>query len=140
MVFASARSSSTSSTRTERSGSLMVGAAAFTGATGPILRQAFVDPNAQGAAQRQRPLAHVAPSGTRLVGAPDQDEQARMRPDRRADPEETERARTRGLARIRRGCGGGGRPPVVDARFGYGETGVGRGAGGALGGPGGVAL
>src|SRR5207244_8863753 len=133
MVFASARSSSTRSTRTERSGSLMVGAAAFTGATGPILRQAFVDPNAQGAAQRQRPLAHVAPSGTRLVGAPDQDEQARMRPDRRADPEETERARTGGIARIRRGCGGCGRLRVVDARFGYGEAVVRRRAVGSIG-------
>src|SRR5438034_1313899 len=105
MVFASARSSSTRSTRTERSRSLMVGAAAFTGATAPILRQAFVDPDAQGAAERQRPLAWVTLRDARVVGASDQDEQARMRPDRRADPEETERALTRASARIRRGCG-----------------------------------
>src|SRR2546427_10600976 len=90
MVFASARSSSTSSTRTERSGSLMVGEAAFTGATGLILRQAFVDPDAQGAAQRKRPLARAAPGGARVVRPSDQEEHARMRPGRRVDPEATE--------------------------------------------------
>src|SRR5438309_4246194 len=120
MVFASARSSSTRSTRTERSGSLMVGAAAFTGATAPILRQPFVDPDAEVAAERQRPSVSIVP-GARLVGASDQDEQARVRPDRRADPEETERARTR-VARTRRGrvaCRGLG---AIDTGFGHGET------------------